>query len=250
MSAIRRTLLGLALLLSSSLAGVEALHTQETLSGVLVRVRGGVEGRALAGAHVAVQGLGIGALTDVHGVARLPGLQPGSKTILVRYLGYAEQRAMVVLEAGKVVPLTFDLREAPIQLAEVRVRAPRRSVLERNGFFEREASGFGVFMTREQIERMQPRYMSDVLRRVAGVSLSSTSFGGTSRATMRGTKVLGSCPIQYYLDGTMTTGFNIDEVTPSDVEGVEIYRGASTIPPAFNKGTAMCGVILIWTRVQ
>lgn len=242
--------LAIALLAALSVAGGAPLDAQEPLSGVVVRVQGGSDARPLVGAQVVVVGLGIGGLTDAAGVARLPGLQPGSKTILVRYLGYAEEHAMVVLEAGKTAPLAFHLREAPIQLAEIRVQAPRRSVLQRNGFFERQGGGFGVFMTREQIEKMRPRYMSDILRRVAGISLTASSFGGTSRATMRGTKVLGSCPIQYYLDGTMTTGFNIDEVVPSDVEGVEIYRGASTIPPAYNKGSAMCGVILIWTRVQ
>lgn len=238
-----------ALILSAGGAGVMPLVAQEAQSGIVVRVRAEA-GQPLVGAQVVVVGLGIGALTDATGTARLPGLQPGSKTVLVRYLGYAEQQAMVILEEGKVSLLEFDLQAAPIQLAEVRVKAPRRSTLHRNGFFERRGGGFGVFMTREQIEDMQPRYMSDVLRRVAGISLSTTGFGGTSRATMRGTKVLGNCPIQYYLDGTMTSGFNIDEVMPSDVEGVEIYRGASTIPPAYNKGTALCGVILIWTRVQ
>jgi hypothetical protein len=35
------------------------------------------------------------------------------------------------------------------------------------------------------------------------------------------------------------------------VEGIEVYSGASTIPPQFNtrEGTTICGVVLIWTRV-
>ncbi len=97
---------------------------------------------------------------------------------------------------------------------------------------------------------MQPRFMSDVLRRVAGVSLQSTALGGTSRASMRGTKVLGSCPIQYYIDGVPAIGFNIDDMPARDVEGMEIYRGASEVPPEFNRYTALCGVIVIWTRVD
>src|SRR5690606_18296194 len=125
-----------------------------------------------------------------------------------------------------------------------------RSILFTNGFFERRGSGFGTFMTRQEIVAMRPRFMSDVLRRVAGINLVNSPYGGSSRASMRGAKTLASCPIQYYVDGAMTGMFNIDEVRPEDVEGLEIYRGAATIPPSFNKGSAMCGVIVIWTRVR
>lgn len=59
---------------------------------------------------------------------------------------------------------------------------------------------------------------------------------------------MGRCPIQYYVDGTFVALFNIDEILPGDVEGMEIYRGAATIPAEYNKGTAICGLILIWTR--
>jgi hypothetical protein len=41
----------------------------------------------------------------------------------------------------------------------------------------------------------------------------------------------------------------VDELTPDQVEGIEIYRGSSSVPPQFNTGTSMCGVIAIWSRV-
>lgn len=179
---------------------------------------------------------------------RLTGLAPGSHTIRARYLGYATGSADVQLTAGRSEALRLDLAVQPLELAEVRVQA-RRSLLETTGFNSRRTAGFGTFVTRDDIVRMQPRFLSDVLRRVAGMDLSSGRPGGSSRVRVRGTKVMmGSCPIQYYVDGTMAAYFNVDDVRPEDVAGLEIYRGAATIPPAYNKGTALCGVVLIWTR--
>ena len=240
----------LGLLIAAGAAGgvVEPASAQQR-GAVRVTVRAADTGQPLAGAHVVVQGLGRGGTTDARGTLTLDDLPSGSQALEARYLGYRSQTARVLLEPGKPSSVTFALGVEPIALAPVRVRA-RRSILATNGFMERRGSGFGDFVTRAEIQEMQPRYLSDVLRRLGGIHLTNTAFGGTARASMRGFKVLGSCPIQYYVDGTMTTGFNIDEILPNDVEGMEVYRGASTIPPAFNKGTAMCGVIVIWTRVQ
>ena len=79
--------------------------------------------------------------------------------------------------------------------------------------------------------------------------LTTTHFGD-GFASMSRTSMGRRCPIQYYVDGVATTGLNIDDVLPRDVEGLEIYRGSSEIPPSFNRGTALCGVIVIWTRID
>ena len=43
--------------------------------------------------------------------------------------------------------------------------------------------------------------------------------------------------------------FRIDEViSPGSVEGIEVYRGLSTVPAEFLNPDAECGVIAIWTR--
>lgn len=229
------------MLLALPAAGQEAAAT--------VTVHASDTGLPLAGAQVSVREMNVRATTDASGRASLTGLPAGSRALVVRYLGYAPEEVVVTLTPDRVASVALSLRVQPIALAAVAVRA-QRSRLQDTGFFQRRSGGFGTFVTREDIERMRPRFLSDVLRRVAGISLQSSAYGGTSRASMRGNKVLGGCPIQYYVDGTMTGFFNIDEVQPQDVEGLEIYRGAATIPPAYNKGSAMCGVIVIWTRVQ
>jgi hypothetical protein len=224
------------------------LGAQESAT-LAVTVRAADTGRPLAGAQVLLRGAAIRASTDEYGVARLQGLAPGSQMLEARFLGYAATSAPVVLEPGREATLSLHLPLRPIPLAEVRVRARTPKLLS-SGFYQRKSGGFGTFITRAEITEMNPRFMSDVLRRVAGISLQSMT-GGRTHASIRGVKtVVTSCPVQYYVDGALTYGFNIDDMHPRDVEGVEIYRGAATIPPAFNKGTAMCGAVLIWTRVE
>jgi hypothetical protein len=217
---------------------------QEGTSSLTVHMRTAQDGRPLAGGQVIVQGIGISGPTRADGTVHLERLSAGTRTVEVHFLGYASQRAQVTLEPGRSSQLHFALEVDPIRLAEVKVRVPPSRLL-RTGFFQRRSAGFGTFFTREEIVRMHPLALSDVMHRVAGATVFR-SRSGLSSANLRGGT--GRCPVQFFVDGTMTSYFLIDEVRPEDVEGIEIYRGAATLPPEYNKGTAICGLIVIWTR--
>jgi hypothetical protein len=220
------------------------LIAQEGTSSLTIHLRAAHDGRPLAGGQVIVQGVGITGPTRADGTVRLERLSAGTRTVEVRFLGYASQQAQVTLEPGRSSQLHFALEIQPIQLAAVKVRVPPSRLL-RTGFYQRRNAGFGTFFTREEISRMQPRALSDVMHRVAGATVFS-SRAGMSSANFRGGS--GRCPVQFFVDGAMTSNFLIDEVRAEDVEGIEIYRGAATLPPEYNKGTAICGLIVIWTR--
>ena len=72
---------------------------------------------------------------------------------------------------------------------------------------------------------------------------------------------MSNCATQIFVDGFLLnrrTGssrgappidFRIDDVvSPSSIEGIEVYRGLSTVPAEFLNPDAECGVIAIWTR--
>ena len=64
----------------------------------------------------------------------------------------------------------------------------------------------------------------------------------------------GNCRYRFVVNGTRTMpDFEIDNVPPYTMEGIEIYNGLSEIPAVFRQmaesGGATCGVIAIWTRV-
>jgi hypothetical protein len=59
------------------------------------------------------------------------------------------------------------------------------------------------------------------------------------------------CPPQYYVDGIMLTGYNIDDMPVSDVEAIELYSGIAGLPAEYARarGNRDCGTVAIWTRI-
>jgi hypothetical protein len=85
------------------------------------------------------------------------------------------------------------------------------------------------------------------------------SFGPTySVQTFRsqGTNGGRSCQVQFYVNGVPFNSVGDREInhfiSPGEVAAVEVYTGASQIPPEFNSSmyNARCGVVLIWTRIS
>lgn len=127
-------------------------------------------------------------------------------------------------------------------------------------FRQRLASGSGYYITRTDVEQRNPMHVTDLLRDIPGVNLQSSGRG--SQRTVRMSRASSrDCPVQVYVDGFLLTRsiptstgwsaetFTIDDVvSPSSIEGIEVYRGPSTVPPEFLGPGASCGVIAIWTR--
>jgi len=158
-----------------------------------------------------------------------------------------------------VVELHLDTEAVPLAPLTVvaRSESTRRPILA--DFDDRVDSGFGWYFTRDDIEEIRPTMVSDLLGRVPGVRLESSGRGNYRRTvTMARSSGVGPgggpCPVQIYLDGRLMTRGNVMEipvdnlVTPEVVEGIEVYRGLSTVPAEFLTPSSRCGVVAIWTR--
>jgi hypothetical protein len=62
-----------------------------------------------------------------------------------------------------------------------------------------------------------------------------------------------------YLDGSLVYQygntppqplFNMNDLAPSSIEGIEVYSSTSQVPAAYNRTSSGCGVVLIWTRIS
>jgi hypothetical protein len=185
----------------------------------------------------------------------------GRLRVSARHLGFKPADKGLKLDAGDAKQLDFELEGVPEQLDSV-------LVLGRGGggrlaeFWNRRMVGVGAFITRADIERRKPYRTSDLLRTISGVHMTGGSDGldrpniqmgrnAPSPVARNGTQALGAdCRVNYYLDGMwLSPGtFHLDDIAPSSVEAVEIFRGPSEVPAKFRQRETACGLIVIWTR--
>jgi hypothetical protein len=225
-------------------------RAQTPTSGITGRVVAAQTGEPLMGVQVLIRGTRRWGLTNQEGVFRVTDLKPGPQVIEFRNPNRAPVVYTLTLEADKITELAVKIDTRTVALPEVVIEGKEtQPPAKMQDFFSRKTAGHGgYFITRKDIEERQPRVLSDMMRRVPGLRVDC-DFGScqvTSFTEAR--RIMGGCPIQYFLDGVPFSG-DVDELTPDQVEGIEIYRGSSSIPPQFNTGTSMCGVIAVWSRV-
>jgi len=192
----------------------------------------------------------------------------GEFRLRVSSLGYS--RTLTVpsrIESGEALTLVVRLSPSALALAPLEVTASARAtspVLA--SFYARAERGFGgAFLTRDDIERAGPvRGVSDLVAGLTGVRLDRPAAPGLPPGIFLSESAAETggrpCPVQVFLDGVPVgsrsrlaggspIAAQLDRlVTPVEVEGIEVYRSLSEIPPEFLTTDARCGVIAIWRR--
>jgi hypothetical protein len=207
-------------------------------------------GHAVIGAQLNVVGTDIRTSSDVSGHYLLAGVWPDDVTVAVRRLGFAPESVTTRVEPGQQATANFHLNLVAVQLASQPVTGDREHG-RMSSFYRRKSNGVGAFITREQIEKRNPGRLSEMLRNVAGVGVAQPLFGKPERIHMDrsiGSTEKAGCVVQLYIDGLPYPQGHVDDFPPETVEGMEIYRSASEIPPDFRTRDASCGVIAIWSR--
>lgn len=221
-----------------------------------------VLGQPIADATVTLEDSELAATTTASGRFVLVVDFVDSGVVAFRKLGFAPAQATVRLARGDTLRLVARLVPAQL-LADVRVvdSAPSESpTLRLTGFDERRRRGRGVFVTGDEIQRLNPMRTEDVLRRTGALRIVD-SAGVPIAVSIRGPKwdlrrMTGDAPcvMRIALDGVMMPwGFSLSDLpSPREVGGIEIYKGAATMPAEFagQRTDMSCGVIMIWTRVR
>ncbi|HEX9310261.1 MAG TPA: carboxypeptidase regulatory-like domain-containing protein [Gemmatimonadaceae bacterium] len=228
-------------------------------AGTLTGIVSTTNKKPLPQARVSVVGTDLAAVADTTGSFRIQGLPLGTQSVAIKMMGYGSTLIPVQIEAGKTATLDVTLDAVPLPLETVEVTGDTMIVPGMQGFQERKARGTGKFFTREDIERMQVRLFTDILRRVPGMQVQSTNgaYGaGYSVQSGRTQGISGgrTCPVLFYVNGApfpLTGDIAINNfISPDEVAAVEVYMGASQIPAQFNTSlnNSRCGVVVIWTR--
>jgi len=204
-------------------------------------------GAPIAGADVGIASLHKLARTDDHGHFAFEKIPLGVVELSVRRLGYEPRKLNATV--SNTLDFSFDVTLAvnPAVLGALDVSEKRRyQAIE--GFHQRRVQGIGVYVTRDEIVARNANLPTDVLRQASGVQIVRTRPG----QGLRFTSASGGrrdCPPTMWIDGQRAPGIEIDELPINDIEGIELYRGASTTPPQFWHGSGpSCGTVVVWTR--
>jgi len=221
------------------------------------------------------------AQSDGTGRFSLRAPRSGSYRLQIRRLGY-QPRWVQVEVGGDGLEVDVRLAPIPVTLDPVVIEADLNlRYLERVGFYHRQYSDFGHFITRDEIEARRAARVTDVLSTVAGVRLvpDGTRLG---RMLLQFRSALttfgGLCEPRVFVDGlvaikgdakpvVMTPGGGIidelnqedprspepavdDVVDPRDIEAIEVYRSGAQVPAQFGGmgPFTRCGVVVVWTR--
>jgi hypothetical protein len=190
---------------------------------------------------------------DSGGRFAFPRQRPAAYLITARRLGFSAVTWSFTLRDSVVLALV--MYRSQQTLPRVTINGEQRyTPAKLLDFYDRlRTSGAprSSFVTREEIERLNPYRSSDIVR----------SRGGRASTCLRG---------MIYVDGArMPPGSSFDPpagkrrtvpdtrsamdiIPPGEIQAMEIYRSSATIPSQYN-GTAPGGsppgcVILIWTR--
>jgi len=221
-------------------SGVQAQNLPAVLIGT-VRDTGGTP---VARAQVSL--MGILGISDSVGRFVLQGLPAGAARFSVRRLGYEPLALAVELEGGRTDSLHVVLAVLPVDLPGVITEANAIERLRLSDFYRHRQVGNGAFFNRKELDAKRAQRISDVLRRLPGVRIIPDRNGRSQLRMAR-----SNCTPDFWIDGQRAPFLNVDDLPLGDLEALEVYRGASGIPPEYNNrmGNPGCGAVVIWTRL-
>lgn len=238
------------------LAGVSAAAAQERRSVIKGSVVAASTLEPIANAQVALVGAGRTVRTDKQGMFVFDSLVAG--TYLVQVRGVDDETPMTEVPLGRRETVELEVKlgkTSALMLPELTTSAPGApdARFETNAtrlppeFLARKQTGVGHFITRDEIQRRSPPRLTDIFRSVQGMTV--TCRGVT--CVPRSIRAPRACTPIVVVDRMSTDVGVLNGMMANDIEAVEIYHGASTVPVEYLKSTdrPQCGMIVIWTRV-
>ena len=208
-------------------------------------------GTPVANARVDVQGTGAAALSREDGTFGFTDLPSGTQALVVRQLGFEPVEVAVELSGKAPKQVTVRMAKPARVLDPVAVVAEKsKAGLDVVGFTRRQKSGFGYFMTTEDIESRQATRMTDLFRTIPSLRVVPS---GMDYVVESARDVQGGC-VRYVVDGSpyqsMFAG-DVDRIMPPhDVAAIEVYTGSSTPAEFQAAGASSCTTVVMWSRFK
>lgn len=249
-----------AVALACTLIAVPSLAVAQNTGTVRVRATDAASGRAIAEAQVLVEGTRIGGSTSATGEVTLVSVPAGQRTVTVRRIGYQLATVPVTVVAGATVTAEAALRVSAVNLSEVVVTGTGTPT-------ERRKVGTSIATIDASIITAAHSVTVDqaLQGKIPGAQVTQNSGvpgGGGVSVRLRGVNsfISGSDPL-YIVDGVIIDNSSgqladlggrsnpqnrLADLNPSDIERIEVIRGAAAA--ALYGSRANNGVVQIFTR--
>ena len=231
-------------LLSLGAAGAATAQTG-TITGT---VRGASSGETLPGANVVIVDTQQGSSTNANGTYRIAGVEPGTYRVRASFVGYQRQTKEIEVAAGETTEVSFILSSSGVAMDEM--------VVVGYGTQERsDLTGAISSVPTEDLEEAPIESAQEAIQgRVSGVTVTQNtgSPGSGFSIRIRGTGTTGNSNPLYVVDGmpvtnaTATGSGGISFINPSNIESIDILKGASAA--AIYGAQAANGAVIITTK--
>lgn len=232
------------LLVLCLIAGVQLYAQQSVLQGTVTDEAG----NALAGVTVVLTPAGKTMVTNEKGAYRFAGITPGMVTVTATIVGHKPWKETFRLTA-KPHTRNISMQTNLNSLAKVEVQGHRANANAESLIKIGNSIMPVTIIDRRTIELMGSRRLDDVLKEQTGVAIVNDISGG-SRSVGVQMQGFGSEYIMVLIDGQPMIGrnsgnFDLSRISVSNIERVEITRGAAS---NLYGGDALGGTINIITK--
>jgi hypothetical protein len=183
--------------------------------------------------------------TDQDGQFVTPPLEEGLYLLRVEHLGFTTLDRDVEVYGPSPLTISVSLAHEAIEVEGLVVVIRLNPFLEESGFYDRRRAGLGLTYTRQEIEVRRIFRMTDLFRTIAGVSFDHAGSPTSPFLVFR-----QGCLPDIVIDGAnLGPAVRLDDyVVPSEAQGIEVYRGTSTLPSEYS--ASECGAVLVWTQTD
>jgi len=213
-------------------------------------------GKAVAGARVEIPVAAVSTTTRDDGAFYLTGVRTGTAMLVARSLSFATAAEAINVTSREPIDIMVTLPDKMNILNPVLVTARREYALDKSGFSARRRAGGGYFFTRDDIDHRRPNNITDMLKNLPMVAVTSQRGGvvirGRSGITSIYSQQRGSCT-SVWIDGYQWRDMGPGDldmfVNPDDVIGLEVYR-AEDVPSRFRGLNQGCVAVVAWTQFR
>ena len=141
-------------------------------------------GDPLPGANILLEGTSLGTASSVDGKYSIPQVIPGSYNMIVKYIGYKEEKIPVTVSSGKTLEVNVELEYVTIESGEVTITAQAEGQTEA---INKQLSSNTItnVVSADRIQQIPDANAAESVGRLPGISIVR-SGGEGQKVTIRG----------------------------------------------------------------